>query len=385
MKTTRTILIIVTAVVALSYITGHGYIWGGLVETYARGWNNSNIDDIGFRDLRTLSASDSASPWIAKKSWGLEFTEDELAWHEEYMSASFLVLQGDTLLFEEYWQGHDYTTVTNSFSACKSIVALAIGLAVTDKKVNVTDELADYLPRFEGDGGRGLTVQQALQMRSHIPFGEDYANPFGFMAKAYYRKDMQELLEPFRVPETPGSKWKYEGGNTMLLGELIAGLDEGSLSHWVEQRLLEPMGAQHDAFWGLDAPDDEGGIERCFAAYYSTSRDFARFGKLINHRGNWNGKQLIDSTFMTEMVTPIAEMTSECDAEHYGYQIWLGETESGMPFSCMEGLRGQMVIAVPELDVVVVRTGYDKDKRKDGPLPSDILRVLNMGLRLVNL
>jgi hypothetical protein len=88
---------------------------------------------------------------------------------------------------------------------------------------------------------------------------------------------------------------------------------------------------------------------------------------------------------MTEMVTPIAEMTSECDAEHYGYQIWLGETESGMPFSCMEGLRGQMVIAVPDLDVVVVRTGYDKDKRKDGPLPSDILRVLNMGLRLVNL
>jgi hypothetical protein len=51
----------------------------------------------------------------------------------------------------------------------------------------------------------------------------------------------------------------------------------------------------------------------------------------------------------------------------------------------MEGLRGQMVISVPELDVVVVRTGYDKDKRKEGQLPSDILRVLNMGLRLIEL
>jgi CubicO group peptidase (beta-lactamase class C family) len=68
------------------------------------------------------------------------------------------------------------------------------------------------------------------------------------------------------------------------------------------------MGAQHDAFWALDAPDDEGGIERCFAAYYATSRDLARFGKLINHEGSWNGQQLIDSTFMAEMVTPIAEM-----------------------------------------------------------------------------
>jgi len=306
-----------------------------------------------------------------------------MAWHDEYMSASFLVLHGDTLLFEEYWQGHDHTTLTNSFSACKSIVALALGLAVSDGKVNVQNELADYLPRFAGDGGRGLTVQEALQMRSHIPFGEDYANPFGFMAKAYYRGDIQGLLEPYRVEETPGSEWKYEGGNTMLLGELIAGLDEGSLSQWVETRLWNPMGAQHDAFWGLDAPDEEGGIERCFAAYYATSRDYARFGKLINHQGNWNGKQLIDSTYMAEMLTPIAAMSDECDAEHYGYQIWLGETDSGMPFSCMEGLRGQMVISVPLLDLVVVRTGYKKDKRKEGPLPSDIRRVLNMALRLL--
>ena len=99
MKTTRTILIIVAAVVALSYITGHGYIWGGLVETYARGWNNSNIDDIEFRDLRTIAAAENPSPWVAKKSWNMEFTEEEMAWHDEYMSASFLVLHGDTLLF----------------------------------------------------------------------------------------------------------------------------------------------------------------------------------------------------------------------------------------------------------------------------------------------
>ena len=383
MKTVRILLISSCILVVLSYISGHGYIWGGLAETYFRGWNNSNIDDIEFRDLRTISAANGGSPWMAKNERDLAFTEEELAWHEEYMSASFLVLQGDTLIFERYWQGHDHTTVTNSFSACKSIVALAIGLAVSDGKVRVQDELAAYLPRFAGDGGKGLTVQEVLQMRSHIPFGEDYANPFGFMAKAYYREGIQQLLEPFRVPEVPGVKWKYEGGNTMLLGELMAGLNEGSLSDWVEKRLWEPMGAQHDAFWGLDAPDEEGGIERCFASYYATSRDFARFGKLMNHEGNWDGKQLIDTTYMAAMVTPISAMTDECDASHYGYQIWLGETQAGEPFSCMEGLRGQMIIAVPAYDLVVVRTGYKKDKRKTSALPSDIERVLDMGLRLL--
>ena len=375
-------LITAVALVAFSFVTGHGYVWGGLGETYFRGWKNSNIDDIQFRDLRTIASSSNPSPWTYKSSLELEFQAEELAWHEEFMSASFLVLRGDTLLFEEYWQGHDHTTVTNSFSACKSIVALAVGLAVTDGKVNVQDELSDYLPRFSGDGGKGLTVQEALQMRSHIPFGEDYANPFGFMAKAYYRSNMQELLEPYRVAEEPGLEWKYEGGNTMLLGELIAGLDEGSLSQWIEQRLWSPMGAEADAFWGLDAPDEDGGVERCFAAYYATSRDYARFGKLINHQGNWNGTQLIDSAYMADMTTPIAALTDECGAQHYGYHIWLGKTDSGMAFSCMEGLRGQIIIALPQMDLVVVRTGYKKDEHKVGPLPSDILRVLKMGVRL---
>ena len=383
MKTVRILLIILTLLVGVSFITGHGYIWGGIVETYFRGWKNSNIDDMEFRDLRALPASSNPSPWMAKNSLGLEMTPAEEAWHEEYMSASFLVLHADTLLFEKYWQGHDYTTLTNSFSASKSIVALAVGAAVTEGKINVNDVLADYLPRFANEGGKGVTVQDDLQMRTHIPFGENYDNPFGFMAKAYYAGDIHELLEPYRVADEPGVDWKYEGGNTMLLGELMANLYNQNLSEYVEQRLWSPIGAQHDAFWGLDAPDDEGGVERCFAAFYATSRDFARFGKLINHQGNWNGTQLIDSTYIQEMVTPIADLTEECDARHYGYQIWLSETDEGLAFSCMEGLRGQMIISVPDLDLVVVRTGYKKNERKIGPFPTGIQDVLKMGRRIL--
>ena len=98
MKRAWILLISSCTLVALSYISGHGYIWGGLAETYFRGWNNSNIDDIEFRDLRTISASNSGSPWMEKNERDLAFTEEELAWHEEYLSASFLVLHGDTLL-----------------------------------------------------------------------------------------------------------------------------------------------------------------------------------------------------------------------------------------------------------------------------------------------
>ena len=369
--------------VAVTLLTGHAYLWGGIRETYFRGWKNSNIDDIEFRDIRTIAAPDSAHAWIAAPVWGYDLSTEERAWHETHMSASFLVLHGDTLLFERYWQGFDEHTVSNSFSACKTIVALAVGLAVTEGRVNVQHELATYLPRFAGDGGMGLTVEEVLQMRSHIPFGEDYDNPFGFMAKAYYRGELAELVAPYRVESEPGTEWEYQGGNTLLLGELMRGLDERTLSDWVGAGLWQPMGAEHDAYWAVDGPE-AGAIERCFAAYYATARDFARFGKLINHQGNWNGTQLIDSTYMEQLVTPISERSTACDAGHYGYQIWLGTTEDGLKFSCMEGLRGQFVVSVPALDLVVVRTGFKKNEQKDGPLPAEVQRIVQMGRRVLD-
>ncbi|MDE0870746.1 MAG: serine hydrolase [Flavobacteriales bacterium] len=383
MRKIRIVLWSILGLVTLSYLTNHDYIWGGVRETYFRGWKNSNIDDLEFRDTRTLHASAQPAPWPMDVVTGEALSEEDLAWHQDFKSASMLVMQQDTVLYERYWRGHDLLSLTNSFSACKTVVAMAIGLASDQGLIDLNAPLAQYLPRFEGENGMGLTVQELLQMRSHIPFGESYDSPFGFMAKAYYRSDIRELAQPYRVTDTPGERWKYEGGNTMLLEETLASLGKGSLSEWIERGLWQPMGAEQDAFWGLDAPDEEGGVERCFAQFYATTRDYARFGKLINHSGVWNGDTLISPTFMSQLVTPIADLTEECDATHYGYQIWLGKTSTGDSFSCMEGLRGQMVISVPALDLVVVRTGYDKLKAKRGELPNDIYRCLEMGLRVV--
>ena len=142
------------------------------------------------------------------------------------------------------------------------------------------------------------------------------------------------------------------------------------------------MGAENDAFWGLDAPLEEGGVERCFAQFYATTRDYARFGKLLNSAGKWGDRQLLSEAFTEAVTTPIAQTTDACEAEHYGYQIWLGRTEDGLAFSCMEGLRGQFVVSVPSLDLVVVRTGFKKDEHRTDELPSDVYRIVQMGRRV---
>ena len=126
-------------------------------------------------------------------------------------------------------------------------------------------------------------------MRSNIPFGESYKDPFGFQAKAYYRDGNRALLEPYRVQGAPGAPFEYQGGNTMLLSEMLDRVRDGNLSQDIANGLWEQMGAEHDAFWGLDGDPAEGAVERSFAQFYATTRDFARFGQLLLDTGRVEG------------------------------------------------------------------------------------------------
>jgi len=386
MKTVlRALGVALVAAVVLSYLTNYDYLWGGIRETWLRGWENAQIDDLPFRDhVRTLPASSNPQPWPEGPLWGkVELDEAGQAWLEGSKTASFLVIQHDSLVYESYLRGHDATTLTNSFSMVKSITAMAVGLAVQQGLIDEQAPVSTYLPRFAEGDGASLTVQELLQMRSNIPFGEDYKDPIGFQAKAYYRDDNRTLLEPYRVDGDPGTVFHYQGGNTMLLAEILDAVREGNLSQDIANGLWEPMGARHDAFWGLDGDPADGAVERAFAQYYATTRDYARFGQMLLDSGAWKGQQLLDKGYVTRMITPVNQLTDEVATTYYGYQIWLGTTDDGLPFSIMEGLRGQMVITVPDLDLVVVRTGYTKSKGKKRHLPEDIYTVIDLARSLL--
>ena len=190
----------------------------------------------------------------------------------------------------------------------KSITAMAVGLAVQQGLVDEQAPVSTYLPRFAEGDNASLTVQELLQMRSNIPFGEDYKDPFGFQAKAYYRDDNRTLLEPYRVDGDPGTVFKYQGGNTMLLAEILDAVREGNLSQDIANGLWEQMGARHDAFWGLDGDPADGAVERAFAQYYATTRDYARFGQMLLDSGAWKGQQLLDKGYVTRMITPVNQL-----------------------------------------------------------------------------
>ena len=52
-------------------------------------------------------------------------------------------------------------------------------------------------------------------------FQENYGNPFGFMAKAYYGNDLRELTKGYKLEKEPGKEFSYLGGNNLLLSFLL--------------------------------------------------------------------------------------------------------------------------------------------------------------------
>ena len=65
---------------------------------------------------------------------------------------------------------------------------------------------------------------------------------------------------------------------------------------------------ERDAYWLLDK---EGGDEKAFCCFHTTARDVARFGRLMLHRGNWNGKQLVSQAYMDEMLRPASYLKDQ--------------------------------------------------------------------------
>ena len=67
--------------------------------------------------------------------------------------------------------------------------------------------------------------------------------------------------------EKPGKKWKYQSGNTQLMGIILARATGKTLSEYASEKLWIPMQATDDAEWMVD---DTNGTEKSFVVSTQT-------------------------------------------------------------------------------------------------------------------
>ena len=191
-------------------------------------------------------------------------------------------------------------------------------------------------------------------MSSGLDWKEGYHNPFGQTAEAYYGDQLRELIINLKSVEDPGKVFKYHSSCTQLLTFILENATGKSINEYTSEKLWVPMGAKHPALWSTDS---QGGDEKGFCCINSNARDFARIGRLYMRYGNWNGVQILDSSYVKD-ATSAADIMNENGEKNknYGFQFWITNYKN-LHIYYTRGLWGQYVICIPEKKMIIVRLG----------------------------
>lgn len=391
----------ILVLVAIAFLVMPTYVREALIHWYP------DISDTYLFHSNTVNKADSCWEWAQAKDYNrYQMTAEENAYLDKYGTVSFLVIQNDSILYEEYRDGWTPETLSNIFSATKSIVGLLIGIAHDEGYIeSLDDQVSKYLPEFKEDDRDKITIRNLLTMSSGLNWDEAYTALFSKTTEAYYGDNIRGLVMGLEAVEEPGKQFSYKSGDTQLLsfvleaalagkgrkdsagipGQPAAGTSDGAtmtISDYARQKLWQPMGACTDALWNLDKKN---GDEKSYCCFNTTARDVARFARLMLHQGNWNGKQLVSEAYMAEATSPAAYLKSEFNdgaLDYYGFQIWVLNYKN-MQFPYFRGLGGQYIFAIPEKNAIVVRLGHRKNDVPVRERTIDVTDYLDIAFKIL--
>lgn len=352
------IISILLILVILLFIFDYDYILRGLQVVYLKGHTTAYIDDYTEFDNRQIEAGNNYQPWPIHQDYNtIGSTEKLQEINDELGTIAFLIIKNDSIWYENYAEGYDENSLTNSFSMAKSITTALLGKAIQDGYVkNLDQPVTDFFPTMKSPYDAALTVGDLASMASGLNWNEDYYNPFSQTARAYFDDNIREVVMDLEITSEPGEEFEYLSGNTLLLGLVLEKATGKTLSSYLSESFWKPLGMKNDALWQLDSR--ESGLEKAYCCIASNAKDFARFGRLFKNNGKWGGKQLLDPSFVDQATTARFE-----DSPEYGYGFWLSDHLNKEIFY-MRGVLGQYVIVVPEDDLIIVRLGHKLIKRE---------------------
>ena len=290
------------------------------------------------------------------------FKLDDFLAHQRV--TGFLLIKDGEVLVERYQYDRDAGNRFISHSMAKSIVSLAIGMALTEKKIaSLDDTVAKYVPKLAGNPYGETTIRNMLRMASGVPFTEVYdgKDDLAKFNRIRLTQDAITALREFRTREVEqGTRFHYASNQTVVLTVLLHAVTGTTLSEYLTPRLWQPMGAETDATWVRTRDGTETGSGN----FNATLRDYGRLGILLANDGAAGGKQIVSKDYLLDATDwrrqPEAFGPRKATSYFgYGYQFWLFPGDKRR-FALL-GVYGQSIFVDPELKLVMVITGAAKN------------------------
>jgi CubicO group peptidase (beta-lactamase class C family) len=296
-----------------------------------------------------------------------------MTWAESLLANytdGIVVLHRGRIVYERYTGALTETGQHIAHSVTKSFYGTLGAMLVAEGRLDEHARVSAYLPELRGSAFEDATVRQVLDMTTAQKFSETYTDPNAEIwdfARAggilpwppgyAGPKSLYEFLPTVRKQGEHGAGFAYRSTNAEVLTWLIRRVTGQSAAEALQTRLFGLIGAEQDAYLGLDPAGNgvgAGGLNLGL-------RDLARFGEMLRRDGRWNGRQIVPASV-------IADIRRGGDREKFkagGYatlpgwsyrsQWWISHDDHGAYMA--RGVHGQALYIDPKAEMVIARFG----------------------------
>jgi CubicO group peptidase (beta-lactamase class C family) len=293
---------------------------------------------------------------------------------------ALLIIKNDTIICQWYAKGHGPAKKHYTASLAKALVGgMSLAIALNDGLIAADDPACKYIPQWKAHPLKSrITIRHLATHSSGIDDAEQDNIPHmklpGWKG-AFWRKDP----DPFTLSRdnapvifTPGSRYAYSNpGMAMLSYAVTSSLKAAQYTDirtLLRQRIMKPIGV-NDSEWsiGYGQTYDVNGLKLVanWGGGSYTARAVARVGRLMLRKGNWQGKQLIESRWVERVLkyagTPIPDRPpgNPQPASGLGWYTNFDGVWPDVPRDAFAGAGAgnQVLLVVPSLNLIVVRNG----------------------------
>jgi CubicO group peptidase (beta-lactamase class C family) len=286
---------------------------------------------------------------------------------------SFMLVRHGHVVAETWWAPYRSNAAHWLYSLSKSFTSTAVGFAVADGRIKVTDKVVDFfpeqLPQVVSENLAALEIRHLLSM-SVGRKSDSVATMVGNTAQPDWAKTFLSLP----IEYAPGEVFLYDTGATFMLSAIVQKVTGQRVADYLQPRLFAPLEI-HEKTW------DESplGVNTGGWGLSVTTETLAKFGQLYLQKGLWNGKQLVPQSWVAEAtsfkiqqpvtwnsgsdpaaqvdhsdpVAALAKLKQSSDwYQGYAYQFWRCRHNAFRG----DGAFGQFCVVMPDEDAVVAIT-----------------------------
>ena len=254
-------------------------------------------------------------------------------------------------LYEDGVLTHTYGDTRNElheiYSATKTILSIAVGIAVGEKRFDISKPILSYLPAGkvgklsadQKEAFSSITVERLLAMSvAGLPFraeGDSYI----------------DVALNVKLPNPGERTFNYSNICSHLVAVALTEVLGTDLGGFIEERIFRPLGIDRYEY------------ARCPEGYFYgasgvklTVNELSRIGLLLYNKGTFDGQRIVSEEYV-RTATSVHQM---CREGGYGYFIW--KYRDGFSIN---GRLGQKCYVLPNQKLIVSYLCHIEDEFRD--------------------